>query len=61
MRGGQASESETLKWIKRMIWGGVVTAGMITPTVMYWLSQLPPAERAAVMTAIHAFLALPTK
>jgi hypothetical protein len=39
-------------------WAGSAT---ITTTVLYWISQVPPAERAALKAALEAAIALPTK
>lgn len=43
---------------KKRCWATALTAGSITATVSYWISQLPPYLREETLNKILAVLAL---
>lgn len=56
MKNWGVSQGDIYSLIRNRVWAIALTAGSITATVSYWISQLPVAERELIKAAIQTAL-----
>ena len=55
----QVTQEDIYALIRKRIWTAFITAGSITATVSYWISQLPVWQRTEMIQKLNDFLMLP--
>lgn len=58
MKNWNISQGDINALTRNRIWALAFTAGSITATVSYWISQLPVAERQLITDAIKVALGI---
>jgi hypothetical protein len=52
---GIPSPSDIIALTRNKIWATAITAGGITATVLYWISQLPEGQRASILESLKKY------